>query len=297
MILFIVLFSLFSEGCSQPPWPEVSNARQSLVAFQNVCHQSVDLDESIQKPCNELTENDLINDQYALAFWKKHFNVSESKSKALVTAYYTPEIEASLEPIDTMKTPIYRLPNQCSDCYSRNEIEQGALSGQGLELVYVKDPIERYFLQIQGSAMIRLPSGEKKRLVFSGFNQRPYQPLKIAGTMQNQKKWLKNHPDRLIDALSENPRFIFFNLIDDGNIQGCTGTTLMPNYSIAVDRKVYPIGTPIVLDHRIVIAQDVGSAINGANHFDMYLGTGLEAGKKAGGYVQHLDWHLLNVSD
>lgn len=176
-MIWLLLLITFLEGCSYSSWPELENTQESLAAFKKVCDQPSSREGRWQSVCSQLTEQDLSSETTALAFWKKHFNVNSEPKDALVTGYYTPLVSGSMTVSNQYPTPIYRKPDSCSDCYTRLEIEKGVLDGQGLELIYVKDPIERYFIQIQGSAYVRLPSGNIRRLVYSGINQYPYRSI------------------------------------------------------------------------------------------------------------------------
>jgi membrane-bound lytic murein transglycosylase A len=201
--------------------------------------------------------------------------------------------------------------------FSRAEIENGAAPVTGKEIVFVDDPIEAFFLQIQGSGRVRLDSGEEVRIGYADQNGHPYQSigrylvdkgeLKIGeASMQGIQAWARANPARLPELLNQNPSFVFFRELppaDTGPI-GALGVPLTAERSIAVDPRFVPLGAPVYLAttrppatergapslppqadaplERLVLAQDTGGAIRGAVRADFFWGTGPEAGSLAG---------------
>jgi membrane-bound lytic murein transglycosylase A len=189
--------------------------------------------------------------------------------------------------------------------FSRAEIENGAAPVAGKEIVFVDDPIEAFFLQIQGSGRVRLDSGEEVRIGYADQNGHPYQSigrylvdkgeLKIGeASMQGIQAWARANPARLPELLNQNPSFVFFRELppaDTGPI-GALGVPLTAERSIAVDPRFVPLGAPVYLAttrpnsdlplERLVLAQDTGGAIRGAVRADFFWGTGPEAGSLAG---------------
>ncbi|MEO8718172.1 MAG: MltA domain-containing protein, partial [Burkholderiales bacterium] len=169
---------------------------------------------------------------------------------------------------------------------------------------WVADPVELFFLQIQGSGQIQLESGERIRVGFAEQNGHPYRSLGRylvdngaltleQASMQGIKAWAAANPQRLQDALNQNASYVFFRELPalEGPI-GALGVPLEAGYSIAVDPKFVPLGAPVFLAttyplspqplERLVMAQDTGGAIRGAVRADFFWGSGTEAGALAG---------------
>lgn len=202
--------------------------------------------------------------------------------------------------------------------FTRHQINSGALNGRAPILGYADDPVELFFLHIQGSGRIRTPSGQYIRLGFADKNEHPYVSigrymadkgyLPLSQTsMQSIKAWIAAHPNRLAEILGQNPSYVFFRQIpggtDDGPI-GALGVPLSGGFSGAVDRHYIALGAPLYIAtthpdthqglNRLIMAQDTGSAIKGAVRVDYFWGYGDAAGQTAGkmknqGYV----WQLL----
>jgi membrane-bound lytic murein transglycosylase A len=185
---------------------------------------------------------------------------------------------------------------------SRAEIESRGVPAP--VIAWTADPVELFFLQIQGSGQVRLENGERIRIGFADQNGHPYRslgrwlidrgelPLEQT-SMQGIKAWASANPSKLQDALNANPSYVFFRELpaNDGPI-GALGVALTPEYSLAVDRRYVPLGSPVYLAttfplseerlERMMAAQDTGGAIRGAVRADFYWGTGPEAGALAG---------------
>jgi len=197
----------------------------------------------------------------------------------------------------------------------RAEIEAGYLDGRGLELAYVSSWIEAFFIHIQGSARLSLPDGSLIRLTFAAKNGRPYTSIgrllveagtfdKSSMTMPALRQWLFDNPQEGLALMRKNASFIFFRespgLRDEDGPVGAAGVPLLPGISLAVDRTWHLFGTPVWIDvaadmgenptwtgHRgLMIAQDTGSAIIGPTRADIFVGTGKDAGTKAG-HIKH----------
>jgi membrane-bound lytic murein transglycosylase A len=203
--------------------------------------------------------------------------------------------------------------------WSRSEIAQGQAGTSGKELLWVEDPIEAFFLEIQGSGRVQLDSGEMIRLNYADQNGQPYRSIgrwlidsgELAAheaSMQGIKAWARANPTRLQELLGQNPSYVFFREQPVGNPAagppGAMGVPLTPERSIAVDPKFIPLGAPVFLAttfpnsgmplERLAIAQDTGGAIRGAVRADYFWGFGAEAGALAGRMRQGLEmWVLL----
>lgn len=192
---------------------------------------------------------------------------------------------------------------------TRAEIEQGILKGQGLELMYLASPVDTFFMQIQGSGRLRLPDGSMVRVSYDGKNGHPYSSigrhLIDTGAFPADKMslaalgaWLKADPERGRRVMWHNKSYVFFRELQGEEAKGAIGVLnipLTPGRSLAVDAGVHAIGTPIYVDaptlghatisgrfSRLMIAQDVGSAIKGPERGDIFFGSGRVAGKIAG---------------
>jgi membrane-bound lytic murein transglycosylase A len=226
---------------------------------------------------------------------------------ALFTGYYEPELRGSLTRTPRFAWPIYRRPPELRDgqaFLTRGQIDGGALRGRGLELVWLEDPVELYFLQVQGSGRIRLPDGQVIRVGYAGRNGHPYrsigQELIRRGThrldevsAQEIRAWVRANGAAGQALLATNPSYVFFRRLDDlppdrGPI-GAMGRSLTTLRSVAVDPDFTPLGAPVWVEkdgrspiRRLMVAQDTGGAIKGAQRADIFFGTGEAAGEAAG---------------
>jgi membrane-bound lytic murein transglycosylase A len=226
--------------------------------------------------------------------------------EGLFTGYYEIELNGSLHHRGRYQTPIYRRPPELGSSfhYSRAEIEDGALVGRGLELFWVDNPIDAFFLQIQGSGRIRLRNGGIVRVGYDGQNGQPYVAVgrlliergaiaRSELTMATIRAWMSEHPAAAALLRRENPSYVFFREIKGDGPIGAEGVALTPERSIAVDRAFIPLGVPIWVEaderfanadpvRRLVVAQDTGGAIRGPVRGDFFWGSGGPAGLRAG---------------
>ncbi|EAQ02985.1 MltA/3D domain protein [Pseudooceanicola batsensis HTCC2597] len=228
-------------------------------------------------------------------------------SDTLFTGYFEPELDGSRAPTGRFRYPLYRMPPEARDgpWLSRREIETGrALSGRGLEIAWVDDPVELFFLQIQGSGRIRLTDGSVIRVGYGGKNGHEYrsvgQELVRRGvytrhqvSAQVIKNWVRRNPVDGPELLRHNPSYVFFREVghvapEDGPV-GAMNRSVTPGRSIAVDPAYTPLGAPVWIEtegktpiRRLMVAQDTGSAIKGAQRADIFVGTGDAAGRTAG---------------
>ncbi|WP_344844249.1 murein transglycosylase A [Celeribacter arenosi] len=221
----------------------------------------------------------------------------------LFTGYFEPEIDGARTRTHRFRVPVYSLPSGGTSL-TRSEISQGALAGRGLEIAWVDDPTELFFLQVQGSGRIRLTNGQTIRIGYAGHNGHPYRSLGEAliarGTYEPHqvsadviKNWVRRNPVEGQALLDHSPSYVFFrelpNLAMSLGPIGAMNRSITPMRSIAVDPSFVPLGAPVWIEkagadpiHRLMIAQDTGSAIKGAQRADVFYGTGDKAGKQAG---------------
>ncbi len=294
--------------------------------------------------------NDFIAANPSAAELKKFINAhylvyqsvgADDTGDVLFTGYYEPSLLGSLTPSDEFKYPLYSLPDDLIvidlslfspkyknekitgrytgqtvlPYYDRSEIDrQAALEGKVKPLAWVKDPIDLFFLHIQGSGKIFLEDGSSVNVHYHGANGRPYKSIgrllidsgkieKAKMSMQSIRSYLKAHPDEVAKILDYNPSYVFFRLEEDGPI-GCLGVKLTPARSIALDRRLFPLPAlafiqtekPVVDDggnilewinfKRFVVSQDTGGAIRGPGRADIFWGNGPYA-EAAAGHLQH----------
>ena len=187
--------------------------------------------------------------------------------------------------------------------YERSEIEAGALANRGLEIAWAADPIELFFLQIQGSGRLISPEGDVTRIGYAGQNGREYVGIGkvmadrglIGGTtgyatsMQGIVAWLNDHPAERDEILNLNKSWVFFRVLEGDGPLGSIGIPVRGESSVAVDPRYVPYGAPVWLGvdrpeaNGLWIAQDTGGAIKGANRFDTFWGAGEQARATAGG--------------
>jgi membrane-bound lytic murein transglycosylase A len=267
-------------------------------------------------------------------FFEKHFEtVVIGDGAAFATGYFEPEILGCRTKRAGCETPIYKMPDDLkrdwhSDIpasertgrpplgrtdadgkfvpyYERSEIEEGALAGRGLEIAYAVDPVELFFLQIQGSGRVRTNSGEVIRIGYAGQNGREYVgiggvmrrqgllgdgPGQYPGSMQGIMQYIRENPSDGRDLMRLNKSWIFFRELTGDGPLGALGVPVRRESSVAADPRFVPLGAPVWLSSMdnaradgMWIAQDTGGAIKGANRFDTFWGAGLDARTTAGG--------------
>ncbi|MCP1468358.1 membrane-bound lytic murein transglycosylase A [Sphingobium sp. OAS761] len=261
----------------------------------------------------------------ASEFFSRYFEaVQVGDGAAFVTGYYEPEIAGSRVRQPGYDVPVYRRPpnlvdvdlGQFSDSLKgrtirgkvdgtklvpfddRGQIVGGSLAGRGLELAWAADPVEFFFLQVQGSGRLTLPDGGIMRIGYDGQNGRDYtgigklmkdRGLIKAGSMQDIMGYLRSHPAEGAAIMNENRSFVFFRELTGAGPIGAMGVAVTPEATVAADPKFVPLGAPVLLSldraepNGIWIAQDTGGAIKGANRFDSFWGAGARARGIAGG--------------
>lgn len=276
-------------------------------------------------------------DAEAKTYFETWFNpgrfYDENPIEGLFTGYYVPVFDGSLKRTDEFPVPMYGLPRnwvtfRLSDFdenapdrkvvgrveghhiypfHTRAEINRGAIERFAPVIVWVRNQVDRLFLEIQGSGLIKLPSGREIFIGYAGQNGAAY--TSIAGvlirrgemttdnaSMQNIRAYFKAHPDEMQGIINENKSFVFFQKQQVAGARGAQGVFLTPGYSLAVDRAWVPLGTPLWLQttrpdettkaqvplERLFIAQDTGGAIKGPVRGDVFWGGGDAAGEIAG---------------
>ncbi len=264
------------------------------------------------------------------------YRINEGENEeGLFTGYFEPELMGSTIRQGEFQTPLYGLPDDLisidlghfRDDFmgqrlagrleegrlvpydTRGEIARNGLD-QAEELVFIDDPIDAFFLAIQGSGRVRLEDGAVVRAAYAGQNGHPYTAIgavlirqgeltREETSMQSIRAWLDANPDGAQALLDQNASFIFFSLepLDDPALgaRGTQGVSLTAEASLAIDASAHPLGVPIWVEttapigeepetqfHRLLVAQDTGGAINGALRGDIYWGVGEDAGEIAG---------------
>jgi membrane-bound lytic murein transglycosylase A len=272
----------------------------------------------------------------ARGFFEQYFRPHRIAKKGFVTGYFEPEVFASRAQTQHFKAPLYRRPADLVEIddgerpadwdpemrfarraadgtepyFDRAAIEEGALAGRRLELAWLSDPVDAFFIHVQGSARLRFHDGTTMRIAFDGKSGHPYTSIgKLAvergllplerADKDGLEAWLKSHPEEGRALMRENRSFIFFRETrqheDEGPL-GAAGVPLTPWRSLAVDRTLHTCHAPVWLDvptladpareappfRRLMVAQDTGSAIVGPARGDIFCGSGTKSGSIAG---------------
>jgi len=232
----------------------------------------------------------------------------EDGEAPLFTGYFEPELSGSRVPTARYRYPLYQMPPEAMETnpwLTRREIlETPVMQDRGLEIAWVDDPVELFFLQIQGSGRIRLPDGEVIRVGYRGANGHPsrsigvelvrrgiYEPHQVSA--QVIKISLRRNPEAGAELLFHNPSYVFFREVSEVPAErgplGAMNRSVTALRSLAVDPFHVPLGAPVWLDkggkgpmRRLMVAQDTGAAIKGAQRADIFFGTGDAAGRAAG---------------
>jgi len=301
-----------------------------------------------QTPCDASGNVNAANSASVRTFFESQFNpyrvaAADGRDVGRVTGYYEPLLTGSRERTTQFAVPLYAPPDdlltvELADLYpelkdkrvrgrvdgkkvvpywTRADIERGAPSLSGKALVYVADPVEAFYFEIQGSGRIELADGSVIRLGYADQNGHPYRSIarvlidrgdlpQERASLAGISAWAKAHPDATRALLDENPSYVFFREVPapekgslDAQIDGPLGTLgvpLLAQRTIAVDPRSIPLGAPVFLATtmplskvpltRLVMAQDTGGAIRGAVRADYFWGFGPQAGREAGRMLQ-----------
>ncbi len=269
-------------------------------------------------------------------FFTRHFTpVRLGDGKGLATGYFEPSIRG-YPTAAPGAAPIYKRPPELVDISlkdwgieggtirgfakdgrvfrapDRAAIEKGALANRSLELGWAADPVDLFFLHIQGSGRLVMPDSSSFRIGYDGQNGHGYvaigKLLKDRGILQKAgmaeiRQWLAANPEAGVKLMQENPSYIFLRRLPDSidGPVGALGVPLLAEANAAADASTLALGTPVWIDtmvdgqpyRRLLIASDTGGAIKGANRFDIFFGAGDEAGRKAGALASPLNATLL----
>ena len=272
----------------------------------------------------------------ARGFFESRFVPHLIEAAGFVTGYYEPEVAASPVRTERFGVPLYRRPDDLVEVleterpagwdpdmrfarrrargvvpyFDRAAIEEGALAGRGLELAWLADPVDAFFIHVQGSARLRLSDGRTLRIGFDGKSGHAYTSIgrvavqrgilsREAADKDGLETWLKRHPEEGRALMRENRSFIFFRATGQSEAEGpigAAGVPLIAGRSLAVDRTLHTFHTPLWVDapelpdpeqpgrrfRRLMIAHDTGSAIVGPARGDIFVGSGAAAGSIAG---------------
>lgn len=266
--------------------------------FRDVC----DIAQVVKTMSNQQTKNFFEN-------WFRPFLVQTrfGRETGTFTGYYEASLRGSKVKTEKYRYPIYARPKDLTTepYLSRAEIEDGALEGKGLELLYVDNKVDLFFMHIQGSGRVVMPNGSEIRVSFAGRNNLPFSGVTnymvdkgyIARNQMNAesvRNWLKTNPDKADEVMKVNSSYVFFKIVDGEYIIGGQGVPLTPERSLAVDSEIIPYGLPLWLEtsltgkggssekyNRLFVAQDTGSAIKGTTRGDIFFGFGEQAEIKA----------------
>ena len=252
-------------------------------------------------------------------------------TEGFFTGYYETEFAGSRFPSDKFTVPLYRVPKKLEGRstvfgqYSRARIEDGVLAGKGLEICWIKDPIDAFFAQIQGSARVKLDTGKVLRLNYIASNGKPYYPVgrdlidrgiisREDMSMDRIRDWMEANPAEGKELRRKDRSYVFFTetgLKAGDEIEGAQGVPLTPLRSLAVDKRIHVYGTPIWVEaelpiaseapettfNRLLIAQDTGAAIKGPARADIFFGHGDGIDHVAGRIKQHGRFVMLVPRD
>jgi len=292
--------------------------------------------EGWQQACDRAAEVSPQNRDQVRAFFEQQFIPwrvlnADSSETGLITGYYEPLIRGSRAASARFRYPIYGVPGDLLTIemsalypqlkgmrlrgrldgrkvvpyYDRNQIDRGVAALSGQEMLWADDPLDLFFLQVQGSGRVQLESGEIVRIGYADQNGHPYRSIgKLLvergeltveqASLQGIKAWAEKNPDKLPEVLNYNASYVFFRELPaspDGPL-GAMGVPLSAGRSVAIDPRTVTLGAPVFLVTtfpgsnralaRLMLAQDTGGAIKGGVRADFFWGFGDEAGKQAG---------------
>lgn len=318
-----------------PGWQQ-DDLREAWPAFVNSCKVLVRKDDW-REACTASAGVDPADGAAIRAFFESRFvpnqvRAADGAETGLITGYYEPMLRGARKRGGSFQTPLYKVPDDLltvdlAGVYpelknmrlrgrlvgkkvvpynTRAEIERAVMPGK--ELLWVDDPVEAFFLEVQGSGRVQLmDTGETVRVAFADQNGHPYKAIgrwlveqgelpAAQVSAQSIKSWIASHPERRQELFNANPSYIFFKeeRLPDPSVgpKGALGVPLTPARSVAVDQQFLPLGAPVWLAttragseapmQRLMMGQDTGGAIRGAVRADFFYGFGKEAADSAG---------------
>jgi membrane-bound lytic murein transglycosylase A len=332
-------------------WQEVSgwlqdNPALALSAFQKSC-TALRWREEWQSACQAAVNLERGTESEVRAFFESNFvphqvSQSDGSTEGLMTGYYVPDLQGSRTASKECPYPLYGRPDDLltidlSEVYPDlgNYRLRGRIDGHrvipywdraaidsrekpltGQELFWVADPVELFFLHIQGSGRILLDNGERVMVNYADQNGHPYRSIgkylldrgvmtRDQMSMQNIRAWAAENPGEVGSLLNQNPSYVFFRELESGvqSPPGALGVPLTPGRSLAVDRRYVPLGAPVFVEtswpnsdkplQRLMMAQDTGGAIKGKIRGDYFWGMGDQAGSQAGRMKQSARFWVL----
>lgn len=314
-----------------PAWLQSCSALAARPVWQKVCGVAQDINrETAGTPSDPIVQD----------YFKQYFSVykttnADGTDHGLITGYYEPILKGSREKSTKYPYPLYTPPsdlitvelsslhpelkfkrvrgrlvgNKLVPYYNRADIETEMSPIQGHEFIYIDDIIDVFFLQIQGSGLVQLETGEQVHVGYADQNGHGYNSIgrllieqgeltAANASMQGIKNWARNNLGKLRTLLNNNPSYVFFRELpaDLPGPLGALGVPILGERSVAIDPKFVPLGAPIFLSttepnstkplKRMMMAQDTGGAIKGGVRADFFWGAGVKAGTKAGAMKQ-----------
>jgi len=285
-----------------------------------------------QSPCKAAEKTGDLTDIQARSFFERNFTLLSysDKTEGLFTGYFAPEYAGSDRRSEQYSYPLYAVPKDLKildlgkfdpslqgktitgeikagefvPYKDRENIDSGALKNKQLELVWLRNPMDAFFMHIQGSGVILYANGTRRIFGYAGKNGRAYHSIgkfliengEISSqdmSMQAIRKWLQDNPAKARSLMWKNPSYIFFRPLKETAPVGSMNIALTSGRSLAIDPQYVPLGMPLWLDlnpatdhgkpvRRLVIAQDTGAAIRGRMRADIYWGVGDDAARLAG---------------
>jgi membrane-bound lytic murein transglycosylase A len=322
-------FKTFMDSC-KAILPRTSPGREAGPMFS-----------ALQQVCRRARNYSASDNEKARGFFEINFRPARiatlGEAAGFLTGYYEPIVDGSPTWSQEFDVPLYRKPSnlipggrrrltegfpnkgpvgrrlgrkKIVPYYDRGEIEEGILTGRNLEICWLKDPIDLLFIQIQGSARVRMPDGSIIRVNYAAHNGHSYSPVgrfliengaipREEMSMDRIRKWMEEFPEEAKEIRAKNKSYVFFRevpLSATEEPKGAQGVSLTPGRSIAVDKALHIYGTPFYIEaelpidstqpktkfRRLMVGQDTGSAIVGPARADLYFGAGQEAGQVAG---------------
>lgn len=318
-------------SASWPAWMQSCSVLTNKPMWQKACGAAAQLNsQTANKP----------NSEAILAYFKQNFSVYKTTNidgtdSGLITGYYEPVLKGSRFKSAKYPNPLYQTPNDLITVeldslfpdlkykrvrgrivgnklvpyYNRAEIESDAAPLKGREFIYIDDIIDVFYMQVQGSGLVKLESGEQVHVGYADQNGHTYNSigrllvergeLTLANASMNGiKNWARNNPAKLRELLNNNPSYVFFRELPAGlpGPLGALGVPILGERVVAIDPKFVPLGAPVFLSttepnstkplKRLMMAQDTGGAIKGGVRADFFWGAGNDAGAKAGAMKQ-----------